>query len=99
MKPTGDKAASGLSNRYLKKYKKRINNMGQAADHCGTIKEMLKKHKGHELAVIETFYETITNQSWQTEDIIDFLEQAKGISQKADDFLDIFIGRERQWTT
>lgn len=67
--------------------------MSQFGDHTRTLVEMIKKYPTCEHVVIETFFETITNQSWSEELIIDMLDCGKGISETADVILDKFINR------
>ena len=71
--------------------------MSQAAEHISTLKEMLKKYRAMPLPVIETFYELVTNQSWSSSDVIDFLEAGKGESEYSDDIIDKFIAKEKKY--
>lgn len=71
--------------------------MSQYGSNCQTLKEMLKKYPGKELAVIDTFHGMITNECWNSEEIVDFLSSGKGISPEADKILEDFIQLEKSF--
>lgn len=72
--------------------------MSQLGSLCSTLRSMIAKHEGKEVAVVETFYESVLDQEWDTEDTIFMLEQAKGISGNADAVLELFINKEKSFT-
>lgn len=77
--------------------------MSQAADNQKILSEMLlkctkdEKFFNCELAVVETFYELVSVDYWESEEIVRFLESAKGIGEKADKALELFIEREKSY--
>lgn len=71
--------------------------MSQLADHQYTIAEMLKTHPECYKAVIDTFYNTISNQSWKTESIIEILESGMGILDDADTLINKIVKIEKSY--
>jgi len=66
-----------------------------------TLRKMLLKcitddsFKGCSTAVVETFYETVSNEPWESKSIIHFLEYARGITKDGDKAIEVFIKREK----
>lgn len=66
-----------------------------------TLRKMLFKcitdetFKGCSAAVVETFYETVSNEPWETKSIICFLEYGRGITKEGDKAIEIFINKEK----
>lgn len=78
--------------------------MSQAADTKKILSEILLKYTkdeklfNYEHVIVETFYELVSLDYWESETIVEFLESAKGISEKADKALELFIKKEKNET-
>lgn len=69
--------------------------MSEAADHIRVLRELLRNEKVCcERAIVETFYRVVSNQAWDSADMVNFLQSAKDISHQADFWLDHFIAFE-----
>ena len=77
--------------------------MSKHLDNCECLKSLLKNVHTEPIAlhiiyipiIINTFYETVKANRWESEDIIDMLEFSKGISECSDSVLDHYINLER----
>jgi len=71
--------------------------MSQLADHCSTIKQMLRKYPDCAEMVVDVFHDTVSNQEWDAEDLIFMLEAGLGISEDGDVALNKMISFEKQF--
>ena len=71
--------------------------MSLFGDNCSTLEGMIKRYPDCEKAIIDTFHDMISNQSWEIESRIDMLESGLGISTTADVILQTFINIEKRY--
>lgn len=63
-----------------------------------TLAEMIKKYPLSIEAVIDTFYSTVSNQSWHSEDVIGMLSDCLGVSKQSDVIIKKYIDLEEKFS-
>lgn len=71
--------------------------MSQRADHTNSLRSKINEFKDNYKIVIDVWYDIISNQDWDSEDIINMLSYSLHIDNDIDNEIQKYIDREKAY--